>query len=634
MLSSEVLPNAVLFMPGLLAKGLVILLVATIAASQLRKASAAMRHAAWTAGVVSLLALPIALELGPRVHIASLAERLSQSVARLSGAALSPVRVAEGESGIASLAAPQSVLDGISLDATSALLYPNISVAALLFFAWMVGALVLTGRDILRSARAQRVIARSRVVRDPKILRLATSLRKGFRIHRSILLVESAEVPGPATFGIFRHVVLLPAGAGEWPLDALHTVLAHELAHVARRDCLTDAIALAARNVHWLNPMVWIAVRRMRLERERACDDRVLEMGVRPEPYATLLLNVARAALREPQANQLGRTAALAMAAPLELESRLLAIFDPKLRRGRLRGGQRFALGTLAAASSVLTAAVRTDAAPVSTVELARDSVARQAESNGRVAAMDFSARPELAPIVKERARSRVVIAGTGAVKDSAVPSQVRASEPDTRKDSVAHPTSERVSRSRFLRDEALRGYEAARGGPDSILARYLREQLDRVPTWEGDLMSERSAWALTRVRNGRIIEPVVDELKNANWRVRAYAAWVLEGAGASAMRDRRVTAELVAALAHPVWRLRAMAAHALAAIGDPAARGAMLDVVDDEAWQVRLAAVHYVARLGDPSLLPVLERQTTDKHIAVRGAASEALATHRTRKQ
>jgi len=158
--------------------------------------------------------------------------------------------------------------------------------------------------------------------------------------------------------------------------------------------------------------------------------------------------------------------------------------------------------------------------------------------------------------------------------------------------------------------------------------------QLDRVPQWEGDLVSERSAWALSRAREGRIIEPMIDELKSADWRVRAYAAWVLAEAGASAMRDQRATAELVAALAHPVWRLRAMAAHALAAIGDPAARAAIVSVLDDEAWQVRVGAVHYVARLGDPTLLPVLERQTRDRHIAVRSAASEALATHRTREQ
>lgn len=346
---SQILSNLVLFLPGLLVKGLVILLIVAIAASQLRKTSAAIRHAVWTAGIVSVLALPIAVELGPRIHFASLAERVSQSVSRLGDAVRRPVRSASVESEFASLVPSPGVLDGVSPDATSKLLPQNIDVAVLLFGVWIVGVLILAGRDIGRAVRAHRLVERSRVVREPNVLRLASDLRNRLRIQRPVLLVESDEVLGPATFGIFRHVVLLPAGAGAWPLDNLHTVLAHELAHVARRDCLTDAIAQAARNFHWLNPMAWIAVKRMRVERERACDDCVLEMGVRPEPYAALLLDVARAALRQPLAQQLSRTAVLAMAAPLELESRLLAIFDAKLHRGSLRRGQGFALVALAA---------------------------------------------------------------------------------------------------------------------------------------------------------------------------------------------------------------------------------------------------------------------------------------------
>ncbi|MBC7790563.1 MAG: HEAT repeat domain-containing protein [Anaerolineae bacterium] len=630
MLTLQVLSGAVPFLSGLLVKGLVILLVVAIAVGQLRRASASLRHAAWTAGIVSVLALPIALELGPRMHVASLAERVSQSVSYFSDAALTPIKGTSNESTIGSLSRSHGVLDGVSSGSTTALFPAGVDVAVLLFIVWLVGAVALTGRDIGRSVRAHRVVARSRVVRESHVLRLATGLRNRLRIQRPVLLVESDEVSGPATFGIFRPVVLLPTGAGSWPIENLHTVLAHELAHVARKDCLTDAIALAARNCHWLNPMAWIAVRRMRLERERACDDRVLEMGVRPEPYATLLLNVARAALHEPLAHGLSRTAALAMAAPLELESRLLAIFDPRLRRGGLRRGQRFALATLATAASVLIAALRLEAASGAPVSPADDAIGRDA--SGPVASLEFASRTErLAPAGKQPTQSDSATSTRGAVRLARTPSQSRASEPDTRQDSVAHPRSERVTTSRRSLEYALAGYEVARGGPDSLLAGRLRAQLDRAPEWEGDLVSERSAWALARVRDGRIIEPVVDELKNSDWRVRAYAAWVLEEAGASALRDSRATGDLIAALRHPVWRLRAMAAHALAGIREPSARAAMLEALDDEAWQVRVAAVHYVARLGDRTLLPELERLARDRHSAVRGAAAEALTANRT---
>ncbi len=632
MLSSNLLSTAGILLPGLLAKGLVILLVLAIAASQLRRASAAVRHATWTAGIVSLLALPIALELGPRVHVASLVQGFSQSFSSLSDVARAPLGGAGNQARPALPISAHDILDGASSVAASA---PrrSINVAVLLFVVWVIGALVLTARDIGRSARARRLISRSRVVRNASVLRVAAELRNRSGIDRPVLLVESDEILGPATFGIFRPVVLLPNDAYAWSPDTLHTVLAHEFGHVARRDCLTDAIALAARNIHWLNPTVWIAVRRMRLERERACDDRVLEMGVSPIPYATLLLNVARAALREPHAYQLSRTGALAMAAPSELESRLLAIFDPKLHRGSLRRGQRFAVAAIAATTSLLIAGLRLEAAPNTAVAIPDAGFGGQTSAAAGVAFRDSASRSEmLAPAGNTGTRTEGATPVTSTLQRGDTPPLPRVSEPDTRQDSVAHPRSERISTSRQTLADALRGYEASRYGPDSLLVHSLRAQLDRVSRWEGDLVSERSAWALARVRDGRIIEPMVDELTNTDWRARAYAAWTLSEAGASAMRDRRATGQLTSALTHPVWRLRAMATHALSAIGDPAARGAMLGVIDDEAWQVRLGAVDYIARLKDPTLLPIMERLTRDTHIAVRGAATEALATNRTR--
>jgi beta-lactamase regulating signal transducer with metallopeptidase domain len=72
----------------------------------------------------------------------------------------------------------------------------------------------------------------------------------------------------PMVWGLFRPVLLLPAvpHAGRRRLEA---VLLHELAHVRRRDALTQLVAELARAVYWFNPLVWIAARQMYLERSR-----------------------------------------------------------------------------------------------------------------------------------------------------------------------------------------------------------------------------------------------------------------------------------------------------------------------------------------------------------------------------
>jgi len=131
------------------------------------------------------------------------------------------------------------------------------------------------------------------------------------------------------TWGVFRPSVLLPTEAAAWPAERLRVVLLHELAHVARHDWLTLAMAELAVAIYWFHPLAWWAASRMRRERERACDDRVLAAGVAASEYAADLLEVARG-LGSAKDNLLP---APAMARASNLEPRVRAILDPKIRR-------------------------------------------------------------------------------------------------------------------------------------------------------------------------------------------------------------------------------------------------------------------------------------------------------------
>ena len=95
--------------------------------------------------------------------------------------------------------------------------------------------------------------------------------------------------------------LLLPAGITErlTPLQ-LEAVLAHELCHVRRRDNLSAAIHMMVEGAFWFHPLVWWIGARLVEERERACDEEVLQLGGEPHIYAEALLSVCKHYLESP----------------------------------------------------------------------------------------------------------------------------------------------------------------------------------------------------------------------------------------------------------------------------------------------------------------------------------------------
>ena len=374
----------------------------------------------------------------------------------------------------------------------------------------------------------------------------------------------SDDLTTPAVAGITRPVILLPATAESWTSQDLRVVLLHELSHVARRDGLLNLLADLSNIVYWCNPLVRYAVRGLRVESERACDDRVLRDGAEAETYAQLLLTFARTA----RAHDGLTAASTAIVRPHELESRLVAVLDAGVTRDPLRRGMPALVAALALLLTIPTAAATVVAAPLQLPAL-------------------------------------------------------RSPEPDRAGDALAAPTSERLPR-QFVAIYVSPRVQQALSGPDSLLVAQLITALEHEPRNDADLIRERAAWALSQVRDGRLVEPLIAALDDPDWRVQAYAAWALATA-----HDRRAVARMIPLLEHPVWRLRAMAAYAIHQSHDPRDADAMHTALSDPAWQVRLQAVQYFAMTADKLTLATTVRPLLqDRHIAVRNAAQSALIT------
>jgi beta-lactamase regulating signal transducer with metallopeptidase domain len=306
------------FLAALALKATLILLVAAAAAALLWRSSAAVRHMVWCVAVAGVLALPLLSAVLPAWELAVLPADAPAAAPAVPGSPAADFDAAE--------AAPALSLQPIPMvdpDAERWAWVPRTAVAVAA--GGVLAGVLWLALGFWGVARLGR---RAQVVRDPDWLRTVHDAADRLGLRRPVLLLRARGAVMPATGGLLWPSVVLPDTADQWPDDRRHAVLAHELAHVKRFDTLTQALAQVACVLFWWHPAVWYAAKRLRVERERACDDLVLRAGTRASDYASHLLEIARSH----KGPRLARAALVSMARPSHLESRLLWVLGERTR--------------------------------------------------------------------------------------------------------------------------------------------------------------------------------------------------------------------------------------------------------------------------------------------------------------
>ncbi|HWF02058.1 MAG TPA: M56 family metallopeptidase [Candidatus Angelobacter sp.] len=360
-------------------KSTVLLALAWSAVFVMRKRSAATQHMVRTFSLAAVLALPFFVLFVPAWHIKGLPEfsRFSatspQPAAHLDNPATSPATVATPANStalpaLATLSEPRSKSsvhasankrDGLSRSTSAGNVAPSTITAEksvtpqtssgfteqpataipkspalfaylpqFLIGLWITGALFFLARWRLSVMRLASLVRRAAVLTDSGWNAQVRALSGDLEISRHVALLVSDEIEVPITTGVFFPRIILSLDYPEWSATRRFAILNHELAHIKRLDALTQSLGHLATTLYWFHPLVWIMVRAMRTERERACDDHVLAAGTKASDYAHELLDIV-SGLREPEL-----AVALAMARRSQLEGRVLAVLNPALPRG------------------------------------------------------------------------------------------------------------------------------------------------------------------------------------------------------------------------------------------------------------------------------------------------------------
>ena len=307
--------------------------VALAASWTLRRQPAALRHSLLAAAILLASAQPLMNRIVPVWAIPSTSWTIHDTPA----------------------AASDTVTTHVAFESTASVIVgaEAIDWLALAYRIWLAGTVLSLSILILGLLWLTWLGSRARDAGSPW-QQAADDLRAQLSIDRPVRIAIARHPALLVTWGAIAPVILLPADADSWPAERIRLVLAHELAHLVRRDWLIQLGAELGRAINWFNPLFWMACAQLRRESEYACDDIVLDLGASGTAYASHLIDLARSFSVH------GRTwlPAPSIARPSTLERRVRAMLNPQVNRRPVSPLRRALLALALIAVAVPIAAV------------------------------------------------------------------------------------------------------------------------------------------------------------------------------------------------------------------------------------------------------------------------------------
>jgi beta-lactamase regulating signal transducer with metallopeptidase domain len=216
---------------------------------------------------------------------------------------------------------------------------------------WAAVALASILRLAWAHHRLASLLARTALPAQPREAAALERARQRTGVRGRIGIARSPLPEAPAVLGVRRPLILLPlAGCDDLSDAELESLLRHECAHVARRDNLVAGCTAVLGSLLWFHPLVWIARRVLRVERERACDEIAVGSGEGKETYLTALVKFCHHAAIGPELPGISRMAAAQLKERMDHMMRypLLKAQSPSPARTALLTATALAFFTLA----------------------------------------------------------------------------------------------------------------------------------------------------------------------------------------------------------------------------------------------------------------------------------------------
>jgi len=247
------------------------------------------RHMIWLYLLMGIVLLPAIWLGGPKVTLAVLpaqVEPLKTEVLQTdAGNVVKSVQNTPNETHLPSLTHTRMPVE----TNPAARAFP---ISAVLAGVWLVGVVFVLARLAVGWYGLRRIrLSTEPVSQNERIANLD---------GQELRILVTSRVRGPVCFGVLRPVILLPKEMYEKSTEEdLRMVLNHELAHIERRDCLTNLFQRIVEATFFFHPLVLYASSQLTQQREQICDNYVLKKGVPVMDYVKLLSRIAEQGLEK-----------------------------------------------------------------------------------------------------------------------------------------------------------------------------------------------------------------------------------------------------------------------------------------------------------------------------------------------
>lgn len=258
--------------------------------------------------------------------------------AQLGDAPLLPLAGSPGSLGSGDALPGAGVLPGDSAAESGLMAEIDWLQLGLLVYAGLVAAGLL--RSFGRACLWRHRLGRRVEVTSPELLAELAKLRVAGGLRRQVRLTQSEQLDSPVAFGILADEICLPQHlVDHMPLVQQRCVLAHEVAHLRRRDPLWLLVFEGFTTALFLQPLNRLLRRRLQELAEYRCDAWVVQATRDPVGMARALVSVAEWMQSRPQGGRavVGATAMTQQNSPLA--RRVQRILETEIQDGRRRQG-------------------------------------------------------------------------------------------------------------------------------------------------------------------------------------------------------------------------------------------------------------------------------------------------------